>query len=75
MKVNVVEENKKVFKPIKLKLVIETERELCDLWHRLGLLGRDVNEMSNGYSKYGADSAISFWNTVDNLIESNNLRK
>jgi len=43
MKVTVKENDKKVFNPITIELVIENEKELCNLYNRLSIDSDCVN--------------------------------
>jgi len=61
MKVEVTEEEK--FEPIEIKLTIESEQELCDLWHRFNAVEGRFNKggeyVGCGSLKYGACDASS----------------
>jgi hypothetical protein len=68
-----VEDQAKEFKPIKLTITIETEAELCSLWHRLNA-ANDVVENHSGESlKHGVSDDYELWNTLEELV--NNLYK
>lgn len=63
-----------VFQPCELKLVIETEEELCDLWNRLNVAPKFVNENSN-ILKHGATNYdFGLFNVIDELVTKYNLK-
>lgn len=51
-----VKESSSGFKPIKIELVIESEQELCDLWHRLNV---STGELGAEGLVYGASCSAS----------------
>ena len=69
MKVEV--EKQETFKPIKLKVTIESEEEFCDLFHRLNAAVCNVN-MNNFKLKYKAtfDANNVLFNTLDDLLNN-----
>ena len=71
-----LEEQVKEFKPIKLTITIETEEELCSLWHRLNA-SIDAVLLDSGYHylKYGVISDYELWNRLEELVHANNLNK
>lgn len=62
-----------VFQPIELKLVIETEEELCDLWHRLNAGSNSVNKGSSKIKYEANDCNYELWNQIDKFIKKYNL--
>lgn len=62
-----------VFQPIELKLVIETEEELCDLWHRINVCTDAINNESDGLKHQANNNATKLWKELDNLITKYNL--
>ena len=68
--------NKKTeFQPIVLKVTIETEQELCNLWHRFNLGTVDVlRHSSDGIVKYEPLHSDDDWEFIDNLFESRGLK-
>ena len=71
MKVEVKEVEKK-FEPIELVITIESEEELCSLWHRLFLSSNVVNNNSCT-AKHKAISDEKLFNKLDDIAESLNL--
>lgn len=73
------EDQEPKFSPIKITLLVESEEELCDLWHRMnvggGLIGKVYN---NTYLKHGVMETNyeedSFYLSLDRLVESRNLQ-
>lgn len=61
-----VEELNNGFKPIEIKLTIESEQELCNLWYRLNVTGEYVNKGTVGKLKYSCDDIadIDFLNLL-----------
>lgn len=75
MKVELKKENK-IFEPIEIKLVIENEKELCDLWHRMNgskILFKDDSLKHPALPANGNEN--SFFTILDDLIALNNLKK
>ena len=62
-----------VFQPIELKLVIETEEELCDLWHRLNIGSNFVNNNSTAIKYRANEDNFQLWKEIDKLITKYNL--
>tara|TARA_R110002167_G_scaffold364957_1_gene588311 strand:+ start:553 stop:771 length:219 start_codon:yes stop_codon:yes gene_type:complete len=61
------------FKPIELKITIESEEELCNLWNR-------INTCSNyipigGFLKHECIGATRLWEELERLVIKNNLYK
>tara|TARA_R110002167_G_C12681596_1_gene651532 strand:- start:369 stop:596 length:228 start_codon:yes stop_codon:yes gene_type:complete len=71
-----VEDQVKEFKPIKLTITIETEEELCSLWHRLNA-AKDTFSKDSGshYLKHGVISDYVLWHRLEELVNVNNLNK
>ena len=64
-----VEYQAKEFKPIKLTITIETEEELCSLWHRLNASGDGVlKHSSDNYLKHGVSSDYELWSKLEVLV-------
>ena len=71
-----VEDQAKEFKPIKLTITIETEEELCSLWHRLNASDQKVLKVSGShYLKHGVITSYELWEKLENLVNANNLYK
>jgi len=71
MKVEVKQVEKK-FEPIELVITIESEEELCSLWHRLNLSPSVVNSNSCT-AKHKAISDMELFDKLDDIAESLNL--
>ena len=77
MKAELNTKEKPQFEPIKITITIESEEELCDLYHRInigtGSLESVDYEPLNSL-KYGFSSnALNLFNVLDDLIHSRNL--
>jgi len=69
MKIEVTKEEQ-VFKPITLKIVVETERELCDMYIRMNAAPATVNHGNSGV-KYKADHIKGgLFEVLDNLFDN-----
>jgi hypothetical protein len=58
-----------LFTPITIEVVIESERDLADLWHRLNIGALVVNENSNEVSsawRAGGESD-ALWSKLDEI--------
>lgn len=80
MKVEIIE-TKKNFEPIEIKLVIESEEQLCDLWHRLNIsekqLTYDYKESSTNSLKHQLSGRFwsREWGCLDTIVEYLKLTK
>ena len=73
------------FEPIELTITIESEKELCDLWHRFNLTKMDMsdklcfeNEYREDYEKFlkhKLSNARGVWEKLNELVEIKNLKK
>ena len=71
-----LEEQVKEFKPIKLTITIETEEELCSLWHRLNASKATVlKDSGSHYLKHGVSTNHVLWCRLEELVNVNNLNK
>ena len=79
MKISIVKQEK-TFKPIVLNITIESEEELCALWHRMNIAGIKIKE-SPDYS--GTDHLVhgpesfdthELWEELDSLVRGRDLR-
>ena len=62
--------------PIELKLTIESESELCNLYLRAGLISNEVNQIYPNDVKHEAnDSDCTLFSMLDNLVSERNLYK
>lgn len=69
MKVEV--EKKETFKPIKLTLTIETEQELCNLYHRINAASTGINEYANELVyKASYQSSAELFKTLSDLLDN-----
>lgn len=74
MKVEV--KDQETFKPITIELVIESEEELCNLWHRMNISADNINKNKTTDLYYGPDdSDYTLFNKLDNLVTQLNLKK
>lgn len=67
-------ENAKSY-PIELKLTIESDKELCDLWNRANINHNDVMHNLSSYLVHDAIYEPSFWKELDKLAKERNLYK
>jgi hypothetical protein len=78
MKAEIIE-TKKQFEPIEIKLVIESEEQLCDLWHRLNI-GRKIFESPEYANKNELkyltddDSLLWLWEELEVLTVQKGLK-
>ena len=70
-----IEQEKKEFRPIELKITIESKEELMELWHRFNLGKADVtdrykekNRLSNVYNFPSRDKFYSLWRELDSFL-------
>ena len=63
------------FRPIELKIKIESAQELCDLWHRVNLSAGVVDRHGDDILKYRASDIGGLFDTLDDLVISNGLHK
>ena len=71
--------NKKCQQPITLEITLESEEELCDLWHRMNIGKANVtNEyLSKGQLKYSIDGHndnYTLWDLLDKEVERRDLK-
>ncbi len=71
MKVKVNESTE--FKPIKLEITIETEEELCSLWHRVQIHSTAVPVKC--LLKHDVMQDYELWDKLDDLVIKHNLKK
>ena len=63
------------FQPIELKITIESEEELCDLWHRFNASEVVIDKnITKGVVKYGAKCTFVLWAVIDNIVKSRGLK-
>jgi hypothetical protein len=74
MKVEVKEQE--TFQPITLIITIESEEELCNLWHRMNA-GHGFFKTYRCFDdlKYSPNSNITLFNQLDIFIHKYNLKK
>ena len=61
------------FKPIELKITIESEEELCDLWNRVNTSMNDIPK--ENFLKHECFDSIGLWTKLNRLVIKNNLYK
>ena len=72
-----IKEDPKVFTPVTLELTIESEEELCNLWHRANVCYKYINNYSyDSYLKFKMNgNTTPFFKVLDKLVEDLNLVK
>ena len=76
-----VKEKTKTFEPIEIKLTIESEEELCDLWHRVNLGANILKKYHEDYqdlkykTMYDSHRGDSLFGTLDDLVLSRDLKR
>jgi len=64
------------FEPIELSLTIESKEELQELWHRLNISIKDINNIivDDDFNKIQTkDLTYDFWKKLDKIIEERNI--
>ena len=76
MKVEVKTEEKK-FEPIELTITIESEEELCSLWHRMNALNSEINPIrAKDVLKHKCENELNdLFKVLDKLAKQRNLYK
>jgi hypothetical protein len=69
MKIEVSKEEQ-VFKPITLKIVVETEQELCDMYIRMNAAPAAVNHGSSGLKYKANHISGGLFGVLDNLFNN-----
>lgn len=72
MKIEVKESS--VFQPFELKLVIETEEELCDLWHRINVCSDAIKNESDSLKHGANNNGTKLWEELNELVTKYNLK-
>lgn len=73
-----VKEKPKTFEPIEIKLTIESEEELCDLWHRTAVEPNVLlNTTLKGILKFNADlnSCDRLYRMIDMYVNDRKLKQ
>jgi hypothetical protein len=74
MKIEEVNKEKE-FQPIELKITIESEEELCNLWHRFNVGRNQILEGSTtGVVKYEPLHSNDDWDVIDEIFEARGLK-
>ena len=76
MKAKIIEKEKK-FEPIKIELTIESEEELCDLWHRANVGHIGLGKLCDDSLPYmpTENGCLSLFNILEKATYDFNLRK
>ena len=64
MKISIVKQEK-TFKPIVLNITIESEEELCALWHRMNVAGEKIDEATGHTAKGRLRHEVTSFDTRD----------
>ncbi len=69
------------FEPIEIRITVESEEELCDLWLRHNLSGKTVDKENGCYLKYRSQElddkqgfVAKLWKTLDNYVCRGDLK-
>ena len=68
---------KECFNPIKLEITIETEQELCTLWHRMNVRDgyfHETDYTSGDDLRFMDDGKVPLWTKLDELVKKCNLK-
>lgn len=71
MKANVDRQSRK-FNPIHINLVIESEDELCELWHRLNISVEKLKKTASGdvpFPTVTGNKNSALWDIIDNEVD------
>lgn len=71
------EQYKPEFEPFELSLTIESKEELQELWHRLNISIKDINDIivNNDFDKLARKDLIYyFWKKLNEIIEERNIK-
>ena len=73
-------ENKEKFTPIELKITIESEADLCELWHRFNigdytLEGKEPYNSKHILKHLKGEGDYRLWKELDKLVDKLNLKK
>tara|TARA_R110000744_G_scaffold148351_2_gene261425 strand:- start:26380 stop:26604 length:225 start_codon:yes stop_codon:yes gene_type:complete len=63
------------FKPIEITITLQSEEDLCSLWHRFNVSKKTVNKESEDSIKYECAENYKIWKVLDILVDKNNLNK
>lgn len=64
------------FRPIKLEIIIESEEELCDLWHRSNASKAQIDKTIEDVLKHKSKAVnYELFNLLDNAVHKLNLKK
>ena len=63
------------FKPIEITITLQSEEDLCSLWHRFNVSKITVNKDSEHSIKYECAENYNIWKVLDILVDKNNLNK
>jgi hypothetical protein len=61
------------FQPV--TITIESEEELCDMWHRMNQSASEVNGNVSKKLKYNAMGIYDTWDKLDEIVKQRNLYK
>jgi len=74
MKAKIIEKENK-FEPITIELTIESEEELCDLWHRVNTNEIEIISTNDLKHKANGDGCDELYNILNEYVHVLNLRK
>lgn len=75
MKAEIKIEDQK-FNPIKIELTIESEQELCDLWHRFNASKAHIDKTIDDVLKHKSKAVhYELFNLLDKAVQKLNLNK
>ena len=65
----------KEFTPVTITITFESDKEVCNMWHRMNATGTNINRSINDLLKYKASDDIDLWSKVDDIVIARNLYK
>ena len=75
MKIEIKEEIKEEFKPIKLEITIETLGEFLSLWTRIDLSTYEIVNYFESISEDEIDDLYSFWERLDRIADIRGIKR
>ena len=65
----------KEFTPVTITITFESDKEVCNMWHRMNETVVYINKNINDLLKYKASRDNDLWSKVDDIARARNLYK